>query len=258
MYFYATETPDESSLWKIQSNDALVRILRFPRSKIVHPVFPTDAPSTGIDGDPPALLLSVVRPFCDHPDTQRVVSFGSRTFFPAYRMDTGSELWMTDGTIAGTRLFVDCFPGPASSSPVLLASRETRFLFVADHARYGRVLWMSDGTAEGTNVLLPVDRSGHAGSPLVASEAMYFENRVLVAGFYSDSSLRARRFIALQDDSGNVVPSLTEPMELTDVHNFTAVKNQIFFVADDGIRGEELWKLDSVAESTTLVRDILP
>lgn len=258
MYFYATETPDESSLWKIQSNDALIRILRFPRSKIVHPVFPTDAPSTGIDGDPPALLLSVVRPFCDHPDTQRVLSFGSRTFFPAYRMDTGSELWMTDGTTAGTRLFVDCFPGPASSSPVLLASRETRFLFVADHARYGRVLWTSDGTAEGTHVLLPVDRSGHAGSPLVASEAMYVENRVLVAGFYSDSSLRVRRFIALQDDSGNVVPNLTEPMELTEVHSLTAVKNQVFFVADDGIRGEELWKLDSVAESTTLVRDILP
>jgi ELWxxDGT repeat protein len=173
-------------------------------------------------------------------------------------MDTGSELWMSDGTPEGTRLYCDCFPGPASSSPVLLASRESRFVFVADHAQYGRVLWESDGSDEGTHVLLPVDASDHTGSPLVASEAIYLEKTIVAAGYFVESSAKVHQIMALREDSGNIIPNMTGPIALSNVHSLTALEDQVFFVANDGVIGEELWKLDSAQVSASLVRDILP
>jgi ELWxxDGT repeat protein len=41
-------------------------------------------------------------------------------------------------------------------------------------------------------------------------------------------------------------------------HELVSVKNQLFFVANDGVLGAELWKSDSTAGGTVLVKDICP
>ena len=40
--------------------------------------------------------------------------------------------------------------------------------------------------------------------------------------------------------------------------NFTHVSGTLYFTADDGTKGEELWKSDGTAGGTTLVKDINP
>src|SRR5262249_17967576 len=40
--------------------------------------------------------------------------------------------------------------------------------------------------------------------------------------------------------------------------NLTAVGNTLFFAANDGVTGEELWKSDGTAAGTGLVKDIRP
>jgi ELWxxDGT repeat protein len=85
-----------------------------------------------------------------------VAPVGDRIFFND--TDTaGAELWITDGTPAGTRFVADIRPGPDSSSPgpayrpSALSSRYA--LFVASDGIHGRELWISDGTAAGTRML---------------------------------------------------------------------------------------------------------
>jgi ELWxxDGT repeat protein len=70
------------------------------------------------------------------------------------------ELWVTDGTAAGTRKVKEIYPGPFGSSPQHLTPVGNAVYFRASHPDYGQVLWRSDGTEEGT--VMVTDPSGAA------------------------------------------------------------------------------------------------
>jgi ELWxxDGT repeat protein len=70
------------------------------------------------------------------------------------------ELWVTDGTAAGTRKVKEIYPGPVGSSPQHFTAVGDAVYFRASHPDYGQVLWRSDGTEEGTEMV--TDPSGAA------------------------------------------------------------------------------------------------
>jgi ELWxxDGT repeat protein len=80
---------------------------------------------------------------------ERVDTF---VYFSANDGVHGSELWVTDGTAAGTRLVADVVPGPGSSDPTALAGGAGRVYFQAG-AWFDRRIWVSDGTLKGTRPL---------------------------------------------------------------------------------------------------------
>ncbi len=72
---------------------------------------------------------------------------GQRVYFTAETPQTGRELWVTDGTEAGTGLVFDLFPGPRGSSPTLtFAIAPGTMLFAADDGLTGVELWETDGS----------------------------------------------------------------------------------------------------------------
>ncbi|MDX1488869.1 MAG: hypothetical protein R3268_11750, partial [Acidiferrobacterales bacterium] len=62
----------------------------------------------------------------------------------------GRELWMSDGTNAGTVLVKDIRSGGGSSNPANLTVFNGALYFSADDGVNGRELWKSDGTDAGT------------------------------------------------------------------------------------------------------------
>lgn len=67
----------------------------------------------------------------------------------------GRELWITNGTSAGTIALGDLRPGAAGSDAAgFTATTGGRFVFGADDGVAGRELWVSDGTAAGTRLLV--------------------------------------------------------------------------------------------------------
>ena len=147
--------------------------------------------------------------------------FDGKLYFVANDGEIGRELWVSDGTAEGTKLVADIFPGERNyddSDPSGFSEVDGKLYFVANDGETGRELWVSDGTTEGTNLVADINPSSDSSDP----------------GAFS---LRG----------GFTVP-----------RDFIEFNDQLYFVADDGETGEELWVSDGTAEGTNLVADINP
>ena len=74
---------------------------------------------------------------------------GAGVAFAAEEPTRGRELWISDGTSAGT-FAIDINPGTSGSSPTGLVNVGGRVYFAADDGTSGRELWRTDGTLAGT------------------------------------------------------------------------------------------------------------
>jgi trimeric autotransporter adhesin len=81
------------------------------------------------------------------------VRVGDRLLFRAADPEAGSELWGSDGTLAGTARLADLCPGPCDGGIYDLAAAGSEALFRARDPGHGIEPWRSDGTAAGTFVL---------------------------------------------------------------------------------------------------------
>ena len=70
---------------------------------------------------------------------------------------TGTELYITDGTEAGTKLLKDINPGSSSSSPSKLISLNGKIYFFANGGSNDAQLWATDVTADGTKLTLKLN-----------------------------------------------------------------------------------------------------
>ncbi len=116
----------------------------------------------------------------DATDWNQLVAVGNRVFFFANDGVHGYELWVSDGTTAGTRLVVDLFPGSGgvldeSSAYIgtltvafsrLMVEFQGKAMFVASDGVHGRELWMSDGTAAGTVLVKDIEPGGNSSNPI--------------------------------------------------------------------------------------------
>ena len=65
----------------------------------------------------------------------------TRCSLPRTTASTGSRLWTSDGTLAGTRLFADIAPGDGSSVPNAFFLWDQTLYFRADDLVHGFELW---------------------------------------------------------------------------------------------------------------------
>jgi len=119
-------------------------------------------------GSGPPVLLAKISSFSDGAFFSLPARFspaGDRLLFAAEDAEHGAEIWITDGTPAGTRRLRDLQPGPGSSYPQELVSAGDRVFFSADDGAHGRELWESDGTAEGTRIVADLAPGGFSALP---------------------------------------------------------------------------------------------
>lgn len=88
-----------------------------------------------------------------------------RIFFRGLDEDHGRELWSTDGTAAGTALFMDINPGPTNGSPDDPVAFEGKLYFKGFTDPTGQEPWISDGTVAGTHILADIVPDIYSSSP---------------------------------------------------------------------------------------------
>lgn len=113
------------------------------------------------------------------------VVFRDQLYFIAADTHHGAELWVSDGTLEGTRPLVDLEPGAGSSDPSTPQVIDGRLVFEAQTARHGRELWTSDGTAVGTRLLVDLEPGLRGSYP--RSSVRGYGDRLLVSAYRSDA-----------------------------------------------------------------------
>lgn len=112
--------------------------------------------------------LGLTDPFAPTPGAPYNLEAAGRKVFAISDPGFSPRVWVSDGTIAGTRVVAaPCGSGNCGGLGVAeLGAAGSSFFFVTEDAAAGQV-WMSDGTETGTRSLrlfLPDSRSGWAGS----------------------------------------------------------------------------------------------
>ncbi|MDF1799422.1 MAG: hypothetical protein P1V81_09625 [Planctomycetota bacterium] len=218
-------------------------------STLVVDIDPTGTP---IGSDPEGSLPAGVGPYQGRSFTE----FGGHWYFKAQTLTTGFELWRTDGTAAGTGLFLDIVPGPEHSLPSNLTASGGLLYFVTDTAAEGRELWRTDGTAAGTfqvKDILPGPGDGILGDLVGMGGKLYFTATDGATGveLWSSDGTSAGTNLVLDIDPG---PGSSLPTSLA----ADPSGGLLVFSADDKVHGKELWKSDGTAAGTQLVSDLNP
>lgn len=105
------------------------------------------------------------------------LSFNGKLYFTVATEELGEEIWVSDGTAAGTHPFLDLRQGAESSHPLLLSVAAGRLFFSANDGEHGIELWSTDGTAEHTAMvadIAPGPLSSLPGRPVLAGTTLYF------------------------------------------------------------------------------------
>src|SRR5881396_400268 len=184
---------------------------------------------------------------------------------------SGIELWKTDGTERGTALVKDInttatrnsFPGASGTAfPTEFAFFNGAWFFSADDGMSGTELWKSDGTPGGTVQVKDINStsSGASSSPrgfTVFNNALYFSADDGVNGrelWKTDGTPGGTRLVMDIAPGMGLVGGIPGPLS-SSPSGFKVFNNALYFSADDGTTGAELWKTDA-AGITAQVMDI--
>jgi ELWxxDGT repeat protein len=92
---------------------------------------------------------------------------GNKFFFTAGTVDEGVELWVSDGTLLGTKMVKNIGPGDADG--VMFgagAYTQSYFYFTANDETHGTELWRSDATDAGTTYVADINLNAEDADPV--------------------------------------------------------------------------------------------
>ncbi len=174
-------------------------------------------------------------------DSAYTAVVGGTLFFSAGEPAQGTELWKSDGTVAGTAQVTDISPGTLNAYPRDLTVVGSAVYFSAHDSVHGRELWRSDGTAAGTTQVADLWPGSNGSSPrhLTAAGSRLF--------FTANDGLGGKLFTA----EGTAVSSGFDPLPETfaDISSITAMGNNVVF-SGGTIEAAGLWFSDGTAAGT--------
>ncbi len=182
-----------------------------------------------------------------------------KVFFTADDGIHGTELWVTAGTEASTKMVSDIHPGTTTSWPMYLTAYEGNLIFQARTDAYGQELYITDGTEAGTRLLKEI-RPGTMGSApegLTAIEGkVWFSANDGEHGYElwitDGTTVNTQMLKNINTQSGD------SGEEGSDPENFTAFNGKVYFSADDGNNGHQLHVSNGMTAGTRLVKQIGP
>jgi ELWxxDGT repeat protein len=213
------------------------------------------------DGTPAGTTLITPLPIGQSQPLE-LAGVGTTLFFA-----NGFDLWKTDGAVAGTAAIT--MPDFQQPFPRSLTPLNGRLVFAASGPA-GLELWQSDGTsitlvkdiAPGSSCSETCYANGSAPEQLTKVDGTLFfsaSTSETARELWKSDGTPAGAMLVKDINPGGYDCSMgvcafysASPIQLTPVNS------TLFFSADDGATGRELWKSDGTPAGTMLVKDIRP
>ena len=194
------------------------------------------------------------------------LSFNNKLYFRATDVsfstsgESNTELWVSDGTEAGTYMVKDINPGITESSwPDYLTEVDGIVYFEAYDGTHGSELWKSDGTDTGTVMvkdIYPGSGTYYANN----SSPSYLTEMDGILYFQADDGIHGRELWRSNGTEAGtyMVKDIYAGSEDCNADNLFDKNGILYFSADDGMHGQELWRSDGTESGTFMVKDINP
>lgn len=173
-----------------------------------------------------------------------LITIGNTLFFTATNSTNGTELWLSNGTAAGTRRVSDITVGAGSSNPTNLVNQNGTLYFFA---RNGSTNGLYKSTEAGVVTLVQALPSGGQAptSLTVVGSTLYFVVDAGTGGtldreLWKTDGTTATRVKDI-NPSGNAAPT-----------SLTNLNGVLYFIATDGV-GTKLWRSDGTEAGTTAI-----
>jgi ELWxxDGT repeat protein len=186
---------------------------------------------------------------------ENLIVIDDQMFFSQYdSTNTLKELWVTDGTYQGTRIVrrFNTSNWQGMKNPVKF---DNILFFIIDTDDYGYELWKSDGSSDGTVLVKDIYPGTEGSFPrnfMVLNNELFF--------FANDGEHGSELWKTDGTEPGTVVIKDINPGSGNSsdniVESYIAYSGYLFFSANDGIHGAELWMSDGTNEGTTMIKDI--
>ncbi|WP_445748100.1 T9SS type A sorting domain-containing protein [Polaribacter sp.] len=189
-------------------------------------------------------------------------AINNKLLFFATTSAAGTELFVTDGTSAGTSILKDIYPGNTGILSNFIrdhfAVLNNQLYFWAKGQDNKYFLWKTDGTTTGTVQITP-DNDGFFNPSkvmIVYNNMIYFDAKKYSFDNYS---------MLFRTDGTSSGTVLFQDIPITIITgsnptDFIVYNNLLYYSAgnDNGPFGKELWRTDGTLTGTELVADIFP
>jgi len=181
------------------------------------------------------------------------IAFNGKLFFGAYAINSSNntrfELWSSDGTLAGTTLFLN-----GAGQPVALNNTPyftivgSKLYFSNFDLNYRDQLGVTDGTAAGTGTV----QAGTTGSTMADNVAYIANDNGTLVFEGSDNTHGYELWQSDGTANGTMVSADIVPGSGSSYPQYmTVAGNQVFFQATDGVNGYQLWTATLAANVVT-------
>lgn len=155
-----------------------------------------------------------------------IVAFGNKLLFAADDGNAvGNELFVSNGTAAGTQVLKDIVTGSGSSNPSNLVVFGNKVVFIAFDTAAGYELFITDGTSAGTNLIVDL----HSGLSTGVFSTLFNVNDTFIFFTGNNGTSGHRLFRTDGTSSGTFMVKECEPLD-----NYVMFRGLVYFSADDG------------------------
>jgi ELWxxDGT repeat protein len=139
---------------------------------------------------------------------------GNKFFFVAATEAEGKELWISDGTLANTKIVKNINAGSASgiSDNFSYLFTSSTLFFAANNGTLGNELWKTDGTADGTTLVKDIHLNAEDADP-----ALMLVNNSKVFFGATDGDDPAQTDLFVVDGTFNPLPVKLQSFTVTEI-----------------------------------------